>query len=65
MAHIGGIAMLAGVGFTLSIFIADLAFGDNTTLINAAKLSIFSASIVSGIGGIIWLLIASRSKRAS
>lgn len=65
MAHIGGIAMLAGVGFTLSIFIADLAFGSNTTLINAAKLSIFSASIVSGIGGIIWLFIASRSKRTS
>lgn len=65
MAHIGGIAMLAGVGFTLSIFIADLAFNNNSMLINATKLSIFSASIVSGIGGLIWLLVASRSRRSS
>lgn len=63
MAHIGGIAMLAGVGFTLSIFIADLAFTNDGHLINAAKLSIFSASIVSGIGGLIWLLVASHTKR--
>jgi len=55
MHHIIGVAMIAGVGFTLSIFIAKLAFGTNDTLISAAKMSIFSASIISAMIGLFYL----------
>lgn len=60
MHHIIGVAMLAGVGFTLSIFIAELAFGASTELINAAKMGIFAASIVSAIAGLLYLTIVAK-----
>lgn len=64
MHHITGVAMLAGVGFTLSIFIAELAFGASTELVNAAKMGIFSASIFSAIAGLLYLaIVAKRPKR--
>ena len=64
MHHITGVALLAGVGFTLSIFIAELAFKDSAELINAAKIGIFGASIVSAIAGLLYLtIIAKRPKR--
>jgi len=52
--HISGAALLAGVGFTMSLFITDLAF-DNPTLIIQSKIGIFIASIISGIGGFLVL----------
>jgi NhaA family Na+:H+ antiporter len=48
--HIYGIAMLAGVGFTMSLFITDLAFF-NPEYIIQAKIGIFIASIFCGISG--------------
>lgn len=45
-----GVAMLAGIGFTMSLFISDLAFEDST-YIRQAKIGIFIASILSGIIG--------------
>ena len=66
MHHITGVALLAGVGFTLSIFIAELAFGTSTQLVNAAKIGIFSASIFSAVAGLLYLtIIAKRPKRYS
>jgi len=49
-----GAGCLAGVGFTMSLFISDLAF-DNETLIAAAKIGILAASLISGIVGFIIL----------
>lgn len=48
--HLYGVAMLAGVGFTMSLFITDLAFV-NPTYVIQAKIGIFIASLVCGIGG--------------
>jgi NhaA family Na+:H+ antiporter len=45
--------MVAGIGFTMSLFISHLAFGESA-LIDVAKTAVLSASIVSGIAG--WLL---------
>ena len=48
--------LLAGIGFTMALFIANLAF--DPSLINAAKLGILSASVVSAVAGIallVWL----------
>ena len=48
-----GCAWLGGIGFTMSLFIATLAFGE-TALLDSAKVGILSGSIVSGIiGGVI------------
>lgn len=63
MHHIIGAAIIAGVGFTLSIFIAKLAFGGNDTFVNAAKISIFSASILSALLGLFYLRFVAMRKQ--
>ncbi len=50
-----GVGMLGGIGFTMSLFIANLAFGD-TPALELAKVDILAASVVSGIAGAIALL---------
>ena len=51
-SHLGGAALLAGIGFTVAIFIANLSFGsDQTELLEAAKIGIFAASIVAAVLG--------------
>jgi NhaA family Na+:H+ antiporter len=42
--------LLAGIGFTVSIFIAALAF-DDAAMIAEAKIGVLSASIIAGIAG--------------
>ncbi len=54
-SHILGIAIIAGVGFTMSIFIANLAFGENLVNINSAKVGIILGSLISGILGFLVL----------
>jgi NhaA family Na+:H+ antiporter len=54
-----GAGMLGGIGFTMSIFIAGLAFGQNEMLATS-KLSIFAASFLSGLLG--WLFLKFNSK---
>lgn len=49
--HVVGVAMLAGIGFTVSIFVTELAF-DQEKFITISKLAIFIASIVSGLLGL-------------
>ena len=50
-----GVGMLGGIGFTMSLFIANLAFGD-APLLETAKVGILVASVVSGVAGVIVLL---------
>jgi Na+:H+ antiporter, NhaA family len=52
--HILGAGLLAGIGFTMSVFIALLAFKDET-VINNAKFLILIASLISGVLGFLWL----------
>lgn len=52
--NIVGVSCLAGIGFTMSIFITLLAF-DNHQLINISKISILLASFISGLIGYLWL----------
>jgi NhaA family Na+:H+ antiporter len=47
---IGGGGLLAGIGFTMALFIANLAFDEN--LIDSAKLGIFLASAFSAVAGL-------------
>jgi NhaA family Na+:H+ antiporter len=47
------VGLLAGIGFTMSIFIAGLAY-DDERLLAAAKLSVLCASTVSAVVGLLW-----------
>jgi NhaA family Na+:H+ antiporter len=58
--HISGAGILGGIGFTMSIFIANLAFAGNADAINAAKMAILVASVTAGAGGFFWLKVFSR-----
>lgn len=52
--HLIGVGLLAGIGFTMSIFISLLAFTDNELIISS-KISVLAASILAGTLGFIWL----------
>jgi NhaA family Na+:H+ antiporter len=52
--HLAGLGLLAGIGFTMSIFITNLAFGEDL-LIQNSKIAILSASLLAGLGGFLFL----------
>ena len=55
MSQIFGVSFLGAIGFTMSIFIADLAFLSNEELLFQAKTGILSASLFAGLFGFFWL----------
>jgi NhaA family Na+:H+ antiporter len=55
MHHIAGVGLLGGIGFTMSIFIAELSFASNYELLVTAKTAIITASFLSGVLGYCWL----------
>ncbi|MBU3015986.1 Na+/H+ antiporter NhaA [Poseidonibacter lekithochrous] len=55
MNQIFGVSFLGGIGFTMSIFVADLAFISSPELILQAKVGILSASLFAGLFGFFWL----------
>ena len=60
---IGGVGLLAGIGFTISLFITELAFTDEVMIIQA-KTGIFAASLLSGTLGMVWLRWVTRPEAA-
>lgn len=58
--QIAGVSLLAGIGFTMSIFIAQLGFEDNEDLLLMAKTGILAASLLAGIAGYVWLYLVSK-----
>jgi len=52
---LNAVAWLGGIGFTMSLFVSNLAFPGHEELINSAKLGIFAASILAALVG--WMLI--------
>lgn len=55
--HIIGAGMLGGIGFTMSIFITNLAFTGQPEMIDSSKMAIFIASVFSAVIGLLWLKI--------
>lgn len=53
--HIFGAGLLGGIGFTMSIFITNLAFAGEANIINASKTAILLASLTAGTIGFLWL----------
>jgi NhaA family Na+:H+ antiporter len=58
--HIFGAGLLGGIGFTMSIFITNLAFVGNAEEINGSKMAILLASLVAGTIGFLWLKFLSK-----
>lgn len=63
-AHMFGVSILGGVGFTMAIFVSNLAFAD-AAFVSTAKLAILVASLLAGVAGFVVLLLqASKQRRA-
>ena len=58
LRHIYGAGWLAGIGFTMALFVAELAFADpeDLGLLTSAKLGILAASLIAGVGG--WIILS-------
>jgi NhaA family Na+:H+ antiporter len=53
-----GVSLLGGIGFTMSIFIAELGFANQPDLLLMAKTGILFSSLLAGVSGFIWLYLA-------
>jgi NhaA family Na+:H+ antiporter len=62
-AELAGIGMLAGIGFTMSLFIVVLGFGQDQELVEPAKIGILISSVLSAFLGSAWLLCSGKSRR--
>jgi NhaA family Na+:H+ antiporter len=62
MKHILGVGLLGGVGFTMSIFIADLGFVSLPEDLLLAKTGILLASLLAGVSGFYWLKYCIRDR---
>ncbi|HHH35595.1 MAG TPA: Na+/H+ antiporter NhaA [Gammaproteobacteria bacterium] len=54
-SQITGVGLLAGIGFTMAIFIAELGFEGQPEYLLMAKTGILFASLLAGVGGYLWL----------
>jgi len=62
MSQVAGVALLGGIGFTMSIFIAELGFVGQPGLLLMAKTGILAASLLAGLGGFLWLWLAGNAQ---
>jgi NhaA family Na+:H+ antiporter len=60
-AQLYGVALLTGVGFTMSLFVATLAFSGTT--LGTAKLAVLVGSALSATAGLLWLAMTLRTGR--
>jgi|AZII01.1.fsa_nt_gi NhaA family Na+:H+ antiporter len=58
--QIAGVSLLAGIGFTMSIFVAQLGFSERDDLLLISKTAILLSSLVAGLVGILWLYLVSK-----
>jgi NhaA family Na+:H+ antiporter len=58
-SHVLGVGLLAGIGFTMSMFITVLAFEQAEHIISA-KIAIMIGSLLSAIVGVAWLLLMTK-----
>ena len=63
-AQLAGVATVAGIGFTVPLFVADLAFPDGR-LQAPVKLGLLAASVVAGAAGALVLVLAARRREAA
>ena len=54
-ANLTGISLLGGIGFTVSLFIANLSFSNQPELLDQAKLGVLLGTLIAGVLGYITL----------
>ena len=54
-SHLVGVGLLAGIGFTMSIFISELGYANNPEYLLMAKTGVLFASMMTGVSGYLWL----------
>lgn len=59
-SQLAGVSLLAGIGFTMSIFLAELAYETNADYLLMAKVGILLASVFAGVTGYIWLWLVAQ-----
>jgi Na+:H+ antiporter, NhaA family len=59
--HVVGVSIVAGIGFTVSLFITGLAFGDSEQVVEA-KIGVFLASLLAGLAGAAVLAVGGRRR---
>jgi NhaA family Na+:H+ antiporter len=57
-AQVYGVALLAGIGFTMSLFIGGLAFPGNAAIMDEVKIGVLAGSILSAVVGFVVLYLA-------
>src|SRR5690606_21584425 len=62
-SRIIGVSFLAGIGFTMAIFISTLAFADNPSYIDSAKIGVLIGSVISAAIGYLILLLKDKNER--
>ncbi len=55
LRHLIGVGLVGGIGFTMSIFIAELGFARQPESLLMAKTGVLFASILAGLAGYLWL----------
>ncbi|NOZ42951.1 MAG: Na+/H+ antiporter NhaA [Alphaproteobacteria bacterium] len=61
--HIIGVGLMGGIGFTMSIFIAELGFSGQPDNLLMAKTAILVASVLAGVSGFLWLYFTAKSDK--
>ncbi|WCM26702.1 Na+/H+ antiporter NhaA [Sphingomonas sp. QA11] len=64
-AQVYGVALLAGIGFTMSLFIGGLAFPGNAAIMDEVKIGVLTGSILSAVVGFVVLYLAGSRTRSS
>ena len=55
-----GVSILTGIGFTMSLFVGNLAFAENTEYIDGVKIGVLAGSLLSTLFGYFLLLLTSK-----
>lgn len=63
--HVIGAGFLAGIGFTMSIFITNLAYKQTPEVVNSSIMAVLLTSLVAGIIGYVWLTVAGKRSAAT
>jgi NhaA family Na+:H+ antiporter len=56
--HVAVVGMLAGIGFTMSLFVTNLAFGSTSSMAEESRAAILVSSLVAGVAGLAVLRLA-------
>ena len=63
-AQLLGASLLGGLGFTVSLLVANLAYAQGSKYLNGAKIAVIAASAIAGLLGVAVLALASRTRAA-